>query len=89
MSMEDFIITVYCLIDKLLKKQLENNKLRKCGFNPALSGFHFLGINYPRTQTPNNTNVTQANDRSVIQLNTAHYLTSLGADFAAESTRAY
>ena len=37
MSMEDFIITVYCLIDELLKKQLENNKLRKRGFNPALT----------------------------------------------------
>ena len=28
MSMEDFIITVYCLIDDLLKKQLGNDKLR-------------------------------------------------------------
>ena len=42
------------------------------------TGFHFLGINYPGTQTSDNTNVTQANERSVIQLNTAHYLTSLG-----------
>ena len=40
-------------------------------------GFHFLGIHYPGTQTPNNTNVTQANDGAVIQVNTAHYLTSL------------
>jgi IS5 family transposase len=37
MSMEDFIITVYCLIDDLLKKQIGNNKLRKRGFDPALS----------------------------------------------------
>lgn len=37
MSMEDFIITVYCLIDELLKKQLGNEKLRKRGFQPALS----------------------------------------------------
>ena len=37
-----------------------------------------LGINYPGTQTTDNTNVTQANDRSVIQLNAAHNLTSLG-----------
>ena len=41
-------------------------------------GFHFLGIHYPGTQTQDNTNVTQANDRSVIQLNAAHNLTSLG-----------
>jgi hypothetical protein len=44
------------------------------------TGFHFLGINYPGTQTSDNTNVTQANERSVIQLNTAHYLTSLGGE---------
>ena len=37
MSMEDFIIIVYCLIDELLKKQIGNDKLRKRGFNPALS----------------------------------------------------
>lgn len=37
MSMEDFIITVYCLIDELLKKQIGSDKLRKRGFNPALS----------------------------------------------------
>ena len=37
MSMEDFIITVYCLIDELLKKQIGNDKLRKRGFNLALS----------------------------------------------------
>ena len=42
------------------------------------AGFHFLGIHYPGTQTTDNTNVTQANDRSVIQVNSAHNLTSLG-----------
>ena len=41
-------------------------------------GFHFLGINYPGTKTQDNTNVTQANDRSVIQLNAAHNLLLLG-----------
>lgn len=41
-------------------------------------GFHFLGIHYPGTQTLDNTNVTQANDGTVIQVNSAHYLTSLG-----------
>ena len=39
-----------------------------------------MGINYPGTQTTDNTNVTQANVRSVIQLNTAHYLASLGEE---------
>jgi len=41
-------------------------------------GFHFLGIHYLGTQTSNNTNVTQANERSVIQVNTAHNPNSLG-----------
>ena len=41
-------------------------------------GFHFLGIHYPGTQTLDNTNVTQANDGAVIQVNSAHYLTLLG-----------
>ena len=36
MSMEDFTIIVYCLMDELLKKQIGNDKLRKRGFNPAL-----------------------------------------------------
>ena len=35
--MEDFIITVYCIIDDLIKKQIGNQNLRKSGFNPALS----------------------------------------------------
>lgn len=37
MSVEDFIITVYCLIDELLKKQENTKKIRKRGFQPALS----------------------------------------------------
>lgn len=41
-------------------------------------GFHFLGIHYLGTQTSDNTNVTQATDRSVIPVNTAHFLASLG-----------
>lgn len=36
MSMEDFIITVYCLVDKLIKTLENGQKLRKKGFNPAL-----------------------------------------------------
>lgn len=37
MSMEDFIITVYCLIDELVKKQKNIQQIRKRGFQPALS----------------------------------------------------
>lgn len=37
MPMEDFIITVYCLIDDMLKKLLLDKKLRKRGFKPKLS----------------------------------------------------
>ena len=41
-------------------------------------GFHFLGIQYLGTQTSSNTDVTQANERSVIQIDSAHNPTSLG-----------
>lgn len=37
MLVEDFIITVYCLVDDLLNKDPNGNKLRKRGFEPALS----------------------------------------------------
>ncbi len=37
MSVEDFIIRVYCLIDELLKKQENTQKIRKRAFRPALS----------------------------------------------------
>jgi len=37
MPIEDFIISVYCLIDEELKKVLGTKKLRKRGFEPALS----------------------------------------------------
>lgn len=37
MSREDFIIIVYCLVDELIKKLENGQKLRKRGFNPALS----------------------------------------------------
>jgi RNA-directed DNA polymerase len=40
-------------------------------------GFHYLGIHYPGTQTLDNTNVTQANDGAVFQVNSAQSLTSL------------
>ena len=37
MSMEDFIITIYCLIDELLKNMPNRDKLRQRGFSPSLS----------------------------------------------------
>ncbi len=37
MLVEDFIITVYCLVDDLLNQDPNGNKLRKRGFEPALS----------------------------------------------------
>ena len=37
-------------------------------------GFHFLGIHYPGTQTPDNTKVEQAVDRTVIQADIAQYI---------------
>lgn len=37
MSMEDFIIAVYCLIDELLKDVVGKQKLRQRGFQPGLS----------------------------------------------------
>lgn len=42
MSMEDFIITVYCLIDELIKKQENKRKIRKRGFQPALSDVEMI-----------------------------------------------
>ena len=41
-------------------------------------GFHFLGIHYPETQTPDYTDMTQANEKSVIKFDAEHYLASLG-----------
>ena len=63
---------------KVLSERQLSLSSKKTRIGRIETGFHFLGINYPGTQTTDNTNVTQANDRSVIQLNTAHYLTSLG-----------
>ncbi len=37
MPMEEFIISVYCLIDELLKEAIGDTKLRKRGESPALS----------------------------------------------------
>ena len=47
-------------------------------------GFHFLGIHYPGTQTSDNTNVTQAHEKSVIHVNSVHYLASLGGGWGRQ-----
>lgn len=44
MSVEDFIITVYCLIDELIKKQENIQKIRKRGFQPALSDSEMIAM---------------------------------------------
>ncbi len=37
MPIEDFIITVYCLVDNELKKIIDQHELRTRGFEPKLS----------------------------------------------------
>lgn len=37
MSVEDFIIAVYCLVDDIMNGLLKSNNLRQRGFNPALT----------------------------------------------------
>jgi hypothetical protein len=37
MSLEDFIIMIYCLIDEMLKKMQTRYKIRQRGFSPSLS----------------------------------------------------
>ena len=37
MSIEDFIITVYCLVDAKFKKVIKKTSLRRRGFDPKLS----------------------------------------------------
>ena len=49
-------------------------------------GFHFLGIQYPGTQTLDNTNVTSAHEKSVINVNHEYYLPLLSAGGANHTT---
>lgn len=44
MSVENFIITVYCLIDDILLEELQGEKLRKRGFKPNLSDSEVITI---------------------------------------------
>jgi hypothetical protein len=42
MSLENFIITVYCLIDGAVKKIVEEQKLRQRGFESHLSASEMI-----------------------------------------------
>lgn len=44
MSIEDFIIKAYCLIDDLEKKELKGEKLRKRGFEPSLTDSEVIAM---------------------------------------------
>ena len=61
---------------------LRERRLRLSGKKTRIGhidkGFHFLGIDYPGTQTRDNITVTQANDNSVTQCTSVHYLTHGG-----------
>ena len=62
----------------VLKERLLSLSRKKTRIGRIDTGFHFLGIHYPGTQTPDNINVTQANDESVTPVIHEHYLASLG-----------
>lgn len=51
---------------------------KKSRIGSITSGFHFLGIYYPGTQPLDNTKMTHANDDSMTQPNSAHYLAKCG-----------
>ena len=61
----------------LLERRLSLSR-KKTRIGHINKGFHFLGIQYPATQTQDNITVTQANNQSVILCETAHNLISMG-----------
>ena len=62
----------------VLKERRLSLSRKKTRIGRIDKGFHFLGIHYPGTQTPDNINVTQVRDESVTSVIREHYLTSLG-----------
>ncbi|MES2997867.1 MAG: hypothetical protein V4700_00880 [Pseudomonadota bacterium] len=44
MSIEEFIISVYCLVDELLKNVGGQKKLRQRGFQPGLSDSEMISM---------------------------------------------
>lgn len=62
---------------EVLRERRLNLSRKKTRIGSIEKGFHFLGIHYLGTQTRDNTDVTQVNERAVIPVNTAQHLTSL------------
>ncbi len=44
MSVEDFIIPVYCLVEDVMKELLIGKNLRQRGFNPALTDSKMIAM---------------------------------------------
>ena len=65
------------MMGALKERQLRLSS-KKTRMGHIKQGFHFLGVQYPGTQTLDNTNVPQVNDGAIAPVNIAHYLTSLG-----------
>ena len=64
------------LMEVLHERRLSLSR-KKTRMGSIEKGFHFLGIHYLGTQPSNYTDVTQANERSIIRVNTAHIPASL------------
>lgn len=63
---------------KILEERQLTLSGKKTRIGAIKKGFHFLGINYPGTQSPDNTTVTQAHKLSVYPCDFAHYSPLLG-----------
>lgn len=75
------------MMDVLHERRLSLSR-KKTRIGCIEKGFHFLGIHYPGTQTQDNTNVTQAIDKTVISVNIVQHSSSLnggGADIASNN----
>ena len=44
MSVEEFIIAVYCLVDDIMNELLNSKSLRQRGFNPALTDSEMIAM---------------------------------------------
>jgi retron-type reverse transcriptase len=64
------------MMDVLHERRLSLSR-KKTRIGCIEKGFHFLGIHYPGTQTQDNTNVTQAIDKTVISVNIVQHSSSL------------
>lgn len=92
---DDFIVLCYTkrqlnrakqrMMDVLHERRLSLSR-KKTRIGSIEKGFHFLGIHYPGTQTPDNTNVAQEIDKTAIPVNIAQYKSSLSGGGADIST---